>query len=194
MWIIKKHIIIVLIIHYRNESMKKTKPGNTYFFVDESGDPTFYDRRGNLIVGQDGCSPLLILGMIEVNDPASMRNKINQLQSRIINDPYLVGIPSIQKTKNAFHAKNDVPEVRYQFFKLLTEFDFKAYFIVARKIERVFRNSFNSNENAFYDHLITRLFESKLHTHELNMIYFAKRGSRTRQVPIEKAINKSSHL
>jgi hypothetical protein len=174
--------------------MKKTKPGNNYFFVDESGDPTFYDRRGNLIVGQDGCSSLLILGMVEVDDPALMRNRINQLQSKIINDPYLVGIPSIQKTKIAFHAKNDVPEVRYQFFKLLTEFDFKSYFVVARKIERVFRNSFNSNENDFYDHLITRLFESKLHTHEYNMIYFAKRGSRTRQAPIEGAINKSIRI
>lgn len=93
--------------------MKKIVSGNTYFFVDESGDPTFYDRRGNLIVGQDGCSSLLILGMVEVNDPVLMRYRIAQLQTKIINDPYLTGIPSIQKTKIAFHAKNDVPEVRY---------------------------------------------------------------------------------
>jgi hypothetical protein len=32
-----------------------------YFFVDESGDPTFYDEDGNLIVGQEGCAPILLL-------------------------------------------------------------------------------------------------------------------------------------
>ena len=31
--------------------MKTPQEGTNWFFVDESGDPTFYDRRGNLIVG-----------------------------------------------------------------------------------------------------------------------------------------------
>ena len=47
--------------------MKKPQSGSTWFFVDESGDPTFYDRKGNLIVGQPGCSPILILGLIFIN-------------------------------------------------------------------------------------------------------------------------------
>lgn len=33
--------------------MKTPKEGTRWFFVDESGDPTFYDRMGNLIVGQE---------------------------------------------------------------------------------------------------------------------------------------------
>jgi len=36
--------------------MKSPKEESLYFFVDESGDPTFYDKQGNLIVGQAGCS------------------------------------------------------------------------------------------------------------------------------------------
>jgi len=31
-----------------------------YFFVDEAGDPVFYDRYGDLIVGNEGCSKILI--------------------------------------------------------------------------------------------------------------------------------------
>lgn len=174
--------------------MKKTQPGQTFFFVDESGDPTFYDRNGNLIVGQGGCSSLLILGMVEISDPVPLRQAILGLQTAIANDPYFAEFPSIQKTKIAFHAKDDLPEVRYQFYKLLAGFDFQAQFVVARKIERVFRNSFHSKENEFYDHLITLLFESKLHLHEQNYIYFAKRGSRNRQAPIENAIEKSIQI
>jgi hypothetical protein len=174
--------------------MKKTNPGKTFFFVDESGDSTYYDKRGSLIVGEEGCSPLLILGLVELVDPLPLRQAILKLQSEIVNDPYFADFPSINKTKIAFHAKDDLPEIRYQFFKLISGFNFQAHFVVARKIERIFRTTFNSNENEFYDHLITRLFETKLHTHEHNIIYYAKRGSRDRQVPIENAIQKSVRI
>ena len=49
--------------------MKKAQTGQHWFFVDESGDPTFYDEAGNLIVGQTGCSPILLLGFVEMSDP-----------------------------------------------------------------------------------------------------------------------------
>jgi len=39
--------------------MKQTEEKQIWFFVDEAGDPTFYDRSGNLIVGQEGCSKIL---------------------------------------------------------------------------------------------------------------------------------------
>ncbi|MCL5428840.1 MAG: hypothetical protein M1347_03425 [Chloroflexi bacterium] len=71
---------------------------------------------------------------------------------------------------------------------MLADLDFKAQFIVARKIERVFRNTFNTKETAFYDHLISVLFQNPLHRHAENHIYFAKRGSKTRQEPLQLAI------
>ena len=42
---------------------------NNYFFVDESGDPTFFNKRGKLIIDNDSCSPILILGFINTNNP-----------------------------------------------------------------------------------------------------------------------------
>ena len=170
--------------------MKKPQPGSNWFFVDESGDPTFYDRAGNLIVGQPGCSAILILGFIETQSPDPMRRAILELQRELVGDPYFQEFPSIKRTAIAFHAKDDVPEVRYRFFKLLATLDFQAQFIVARKIERVFRNSFQAREHAFYDHLVTHLFQNVLHRYERNVIYFAKRGSRERQAPLSEAIRR----
>ena len=43
---------------------------------------------------------------------------------------------------------------------------------------------------AFYDHLVSRLFQNALHRHQHNLIYFAKRGSRTCQEPLANAIRK----
>lgn len=173
--------------------MKRTQLGYSYFFVDESGDPVFYDRKGNLIAGQPGCSPILILGFIETQTPQQLRQKILALQKEIVGDPYFQDIPSLRKTAVAFHAKDDLPEIRYRVFKLLADLEFKAQFVVARKIERVFRNSFETCEAAFYDHLVSLLFENVLHRYQDNHIYFAKRGSRDRQLPLTQAIQKGIH-
>ncbi len=170
--------------------MKKTKLGRNWFFVDESGDPTFYDRNGNLIVGQEGCSPILVLGFVETQQPELVRQALLHLQQEIVSDPYFEGVPSLTKTGVAFHAKDDLPEIRYRVFKLLAELDLKAQFVVARKIEKVFRNSFHAKENEFYDHLVAQLFTNTLHRFEINDIYFAKRGSRARQAPLLEAIQR----
>jgi hypothetical protein len=68
--------------------MKKAKPGNNWFFVDESGDPTFYDRRGNLIVGQEGCSHILVLGFVETQQPEAIRQAVLQLHSTQTKSPH----------------------------------------------------------------------------------------------------------
>ncbi|MFO7631359.1 MAG: DUF3800 domain-containing protein [Caldilinea sp.] len=170
--------------------MKKPISGSNWFFVDESGDPTFYDRQGNLIVGQEGCSPILLLGFVETSDPKLLRSSLLALQQEIVNDPYFEGVPSLTKTSVAFHAKDDLPEIRYRVYQLLATLDFKAQFIVARKIEPVFRNSFQAKESAFYDHLVAQLFKNALHRYQDNRLYFAKRGSRSRQAPLQQAIQR----
>ena len=170
--------------------MKRPLSDTNWFFVDESGDPTFYDRKGNLIVGQEGCSPILMLGFVETSDPKQLRKALLALRQELIADPYFEGVPSLAKTAVAFHAKDDLPEVRYKVFQLLATLEFKAQFIVARKIEPVFRNSFQAKEAAFYDHLVSQLFKSALHRHQDNRIYFAKRGSRSRQAPLQQAIQR----
>lgn len=116
--------------------MRTTTSGHSYFFTDESGDPVFYDARGNLIVGQDGCSKLLIVGFIETQEPAVIRKGVLELQREVCSEPYFKNIPSLSKTAVAFHAKDDAPEIRYLFYKRLREFNFKAQFLVARKLKK----------------------------------------------------------
>lgn len=118
--------------------MKKLQEKTTYFFVDESGDPTFYDRYGNYIVGQEGVSKILILGFIKTDDPRTIRQKLENLRKDIIADEYLEGIPSLQKSAVAFHAKDDCPEVRERVYRTIVKLDFTAEIFVARKIKNIF--------------------------------------------------------
>lgn len=168
--------------------MNKLQNKTTYFFVDESGDPTFYDRKGRLIVGKEGCSKVILLGFIRTESPESIRKEISKLQLEIADDKYLLAIPSIKKTLRGFHAKDDSPEIREKFFKLIVTLDFKAEFVVARKIEDVFIKRHKRSEDVFYDDLVAKLFQNKLHVSRKNLIYYAVRGSRKRQVPIANAV------
>jgi hypothetical protein len=168
--------------------MKKPKDGDCWYFVDETGDSVFYDERGNLIVGTEGCSPILGIGFLETDQPSEIRHVIAELHEQIAADKYLNSIPSISKTNRAFHAKDDAPEVRYLVYQTIAKLNFKAQFVVARKIERVFRNSFQAKETKFYDHLVSEVFTNVLHRHTRNHVYFAQRGSRIRQANLEQAI------
>jgi hypothetical protein len=162
-----------------------------YYFVDEAGDPVFFNKRGECIVGRPGCSKVLVLGFISVPRPVEIRKALAELRGGVLKDPYLMGIPSIEKTARAFHAKDDVPEIRERVFRLLSGLDFSSELVVARKILPLFRKRHDSNEGHFYDDIVSKLFEHRLHLSQRNVVYFAKRGSTARQQPLERAIARS---
>ena len=171
--------------------MKKAKDRISHFFVDESGDPIFYDANGKLIVGEVGCSKILILGFIMTTDQEAkrIRKELEILRKEILADPYLSSVPSVQKkTKDFFHATNDVPEIRERVYRLIKTFDFKSKFIVARKSEEIFIKKHQKSEDLFYNNLITELFVTELHLSKENKLYFSSKGSTTRQAPLQKAI------
>ncbi len=159
-----------------------------YFFVDEAGDPVFFNKRGECIVGQAGCSRILILGFAMMADPVAVRRALAQLRAEVASDPYFSGIPSMSKTTRAFHANDDVPEVRERVYRLVAGLDISAEVVVARKILPLFRKRHHSSEGEFYDDMVAKLFQNKLHLSARNVVYFAKRGSSTRQLPLERAI------
>lgn len=142
-------------------------------------------------MGTEGCSPVLILGFIETTKPHEIRQAVMRTQQSVISDPYLKSIPSIAKTTTAFHAKDDAPEVRYHFYKEIKSMSFKAQFIVARKIEKIFLSQYGSDQNRFYDDLVGRLLQNVLHRVSENHIVFATRASKSRTQPLEDAIKKA---
>ena len=168
--------------------MKETEQKNTYFFVDESGDPNFYGKGGDIIVGQPGCSRILLLGFVRVDDPGPIRESLAELRDQVAQDLYLKDIPSIRKTRMGFHAKDDCPEVRMMVYKRLANLDFAAQVIVARKIERKFRSSYKGNRDTFYQDLVGKLFQNETHKAQTNNIIFSKRGNRIQQHTMRASI------
>lgn len=161
-----------------------------YYFVDESGDPNFYDRNGKLIAGLEGCSPILLLSFCKTKQPHKLRKQILQLQSEVLGKPYFSGVPSIEKRRANFyfHAKDDIPEVRVKFFELIEQMDIAVHIVMARKIEAIFTDIHNANPNTFYNSVVTSLFKNQLSSEEKNIIFFEKRGTKSKQNALERSI------
>jgi hypothetical protein len=117
----------------------------------------------------------------------------------LLADPYFRGVPSMQterkKTAICFHAKDDLPEVRREVFKLLPSFNariiiaIKRKGILARQYQELYANTgVKFKANIIYDELISRIFRDKLHSADENRIVFARRGKSPRETALEDAL------
>lgn len=146
------------------------------YFVDEAGDGNLFTRKGREIVGKPGCSRFFILGILDIPDLDSLSTNLAELRKGILADPYFKDVPSIQphakKTALAFHAKDDIPEVRREVYALLRDTpDHRFFAVVSDKLsvleyvrQRNARDSpYRYHPNELYDYLVRRLFRDRLH-------------------------------
>lgn len=154
-------------------------------------------------VGQEGCSNYFILGKLEVDDPDGLNRELESLRAELLADPYFKNVPSMQpaegKTAVMFHAKDDLPEVRYRVLKLLARQTVSFYAVVRNKhrlVKQVHaRNKADENywfrENELYDDLIHHLFKSRFHRGDHFEICFAKRGKSDRTAALQLALDQA---
>ena len=141
-----------------------------------------------------------MLGVLEVADPAALAAALNGLRVSLLADPYFHGVPSMQpasrKTALAFHAKDDVAEVRREVFRVLLQHDLQ-FFAVVRDKQRVLdyvqrRNQndlgYRYQPNELYDNLVARLFKNRLHLSPEVKVCFAARGKSDRSAALRQAL------
>lgn len=181
----------------------KTPQGTKHYFVDEAGDTTLFNARGVVIVGREGVSKTFMVGVADIPDPQDARTKLDALRAGLLADPYFKGVPSMQpgagKTAECFHAKDDLPEVRREVFKLLPSLGVKVQAAIRRKTALVgearMLHSLGNRlaPSDIYDDLVKRLFKNLLHRAESHEICFARRGKSDRQEALETALQRAKH-
>ena len=134
-----------------------------YYFIDESGDPTFYANRKHCIVGSAGFTPVLLLGMVIIEDKKKIRNAILQFMDQIRNDNLYNTLPCINNAKGWYlHASYDNLEVQIKFLDFLRNLKgFEFHAIIARKRLDVFHKKHNDNESEFYFDLVYHLLKNQ---------------------------------
>lgn len=173
------------------------------YYVDEAGDATLFSPKGKAIVGTEGCSRYFILGILDIADPDALNVDLETLRARLLADPYFKKVPSMQpasqKTALAFHAKDDVPEVRREVFSLLVKYNLRFFAVVRDKLRVMeYVQQRNKNElgyryhpNELYDYMVRRLFKNLLHKDDGYEIYFSKRGKEDRTAALKQALEKA---
>lgn len=169
------------------------------YFVDEAGDGVLFDRKGNVLIEQAGFPRHFILGMVALGDQPALERDLAALHADILGDPYFKDVPSMQpgarKTALFFHAKDDLPEVRREVFKLLARHEVR-FFATIKSMAAVLgyvrsRNTMDTayrySPNELYDLTVRMLFKERLHQHERYEVIFARRGTsdRTRALQAE---------
>jgi uncharacterized protein DUF3800 len=171
--------------------MKETESSKIFCFVDESGDPIFFNRKGKDLVKSGEASPVFIVGYLETKNHNELTRRLNALREEIKSDEYLKDIPSVKKTLKHFHAKDDCSEVREKVFKAIKDMDFEAFIIVARKDSAQFIKKFGGKDRNFYSYLVEKLFENRLHLYSEMDIYFSKMGNIVREHNMRDALEKA---
>lgn len=171
------------------------------FFVDEAGDLTLFDKKGRELVGQEGVSSTFLLGMLRLPDLENVARQLEELRNNLLADPYFQNVPSMQpaegKTARAFHAKDDLPEVRYEVFKLLSKFDAEVGISVRHKQGLVSKALFLRKQglklkpDSVYDELVTELMVHFDHYEPRVEVMFARRGKAARADALREAIRRS---
>ncbi len=180
---------------------QETDTSIRHYYIDEGGDGTLFSKRGKVLIGTEGCSRFFILGLLEVPDPVALQHTFDDLRARLMSDPYFNDVPSMQvewrKTAVAFHAKDDLPEVRREVFRLLRGAEELRFFAVVADKWRALEYVREQNEsdpdyryhpNELYDYLVRRLFKQRLHQSSKYHITFSKRGKSDRTAALREAL------
>jgi hypothetical protein len=169
-----------------------------YLFIDESGDAAFYAGGKKLLVGKEGFQPLLLLGLICVDDKKNLRDFVLNFQNEIISDPLYNSLKCVSDPLGWYlHARNDQLEIRSKFTEALRKqngFDF--YTVIGRKRLSTFEKKHNSNESEFYFDMIYHLLKDRLNDENcFYQIFLSGRtgsSSEKLKTAIERAIAKDN--
>lgn len=173
------------------------KPKTSHRFLDEAGDTVIIGKGGVPMLGQAGVSMAFGIGMVKFSEELEpIRQSIGQLEREIEGDAYLNRIPSIanQIARGGFHlhAKDDPPEVREKFYRLIQGMDCSLEMMVARKIPALFARKHGSNESEFYADVLSHLLKNKLKLGEKLVLNIAARGNSTKNSNLERALHKAT--
>jgi hypothetical protein len=174
---------------------------NHHIFVDESGDAVLFNASGADIVGQGDGPLVFMVGAMHLPDPAAAHQKLEVLRQNLLADPYFSSAESMrperEKTAILFHAKDDLPEVRREVFKLLPELGGTVQVAVRRKrdmadeAKKLFTESGQKlSLEAYYDDLVERALKELIPPACNPHIVFAKLGKSDRIEALRSVIRR----
>ena len=168
-------------------------------FLDEAGDATFYakGRGGHLpIIGQDGVSKSFMLGMLRFDDDLGIiRKMILDKQQAVEESLYYQKVPSVvkrvQKGGFYFHANEDLPELRKEFFDFIQSLNCSFQGVMGQKDVEIFEKKHNGKKSEFYADLLSHLISDGLVGQPKTVLNIAELDNSTKLHNLHFALEKA---
>jgi hypothetical protein len=165
-------------------------------YLDEAGDTTFYGKGRIPILGKNGVSNTFILGMVSFKSSLKdIRSQIIELQKNVENNKYYNKVPSVEKRINNggfyFHAKDDLPELRKEFYDFILNLDCSFEAVVGRKNISLFEKKHNGKDTEFYADMLSHLIKNKFSKRNKLVFNIAERSNSTAINNLEKGLEKA---
>eukprot|EP01035_Chromulina_nebulosa_P058137 gene58137-79622_t len=179
-------------------------PQTQHFFIDESGNPTFYANRKRPLWEEPDFDPVLMLGMIVVEDRKALRKQILDFREQLLANPLLNSIHSVTQPDWFFHASKDHSDIRLKFFEFLYNLEgvqcyivigllrdytktqktsiegVQCYIVIGRKNPAIFHSKHNGNASEFYFDVLNKLLARFDFTDDgIYKFYLSQRQSNT---------------
>ena len=160
------------------------------YYIDESGNPEFYGKRKKLLIGKEGFSPILIIGLVTIINKKHFISEIENFKTNLLKNNRFNIIHSLHQSGWYLHAKDDHPDVRDMFFEFLSKKSFRGYFIIGRKNLEIFEKKYKGDEKVFYFDLIKNLLKDRFLDFSEYKIYLSRRSGNGIK-PFSEAIEES---
>lgn len=73
--------------------MTDTQKQIRHYYVDEAGDLTLFDKRGRIMLGKNGVSNTFMIGVVRLENPLLVGEKLEALRSSLLVDERFKNIP-----------------------------------------------------------------------------------------------------
>jgi hypothetical protein len=148
--------------------------GSIYYFIDESG--------------LDKETKILLVGLVILDNPQIIRDRIEELRQDILHDPNMRTIPSVIKSlkRIGFHYSEDSLDVRRLFIDFLSMQTFQAYISFVNKDKL---DNHQCNLKNLHKRLIQKVLFDRIMDHKSKTIHISIEKPYRETISITELIN-----
>lgn len=153
------------------------KEAKSYIFLDESGKPEIYSRKGTNLVEARLASRYLAIVAIRTMDHLALQQAVTEKRLELLHDPALSVKFSPAYSLDAFHAQTDYPEVKRKVYEWIRDcsLELKITAIVAEKAKAY--AALQRDPARLYATVAGQLLKRFLHTAEDIEVVFSRRDA-----------------
>lgn len=155
----------------------KSKNQKEYIFLDESGKPEVYSKKGANLVAKKLASKYLVIAAVRTTDQLSIQKEVTAVRLKILRNKRISSMISTSYSLDSFHAQTDYLEVKNLFYEWIKncKLDLKIAVIVADKLKAY--STLQQNPAQLYVVASGELLKRFLHTANEIEVIFSRRDA-----------------